>query len=244
MDEQTQNISKKELYDMNKSAKKKTAEVTDKKKLKKRIILWSGVALVLLGSVWGLMKLSEGTPDNGNNTPIITTAVSEDDIVLGNKDSKVILVEYSDFQCPACKAYQPLVKQLLKEKGDKFLFVYRHFPLPQHLQAKPASYAAEAAGKQGKFWEMHDMIFEKQTDWAGKKDADEIFTQYAKNLGLDMARFESDSASSAIRDKVANQYKSGIANSVNATPTFFLNGKKILPKSYEDLVKMIDEANG
>lgn len=239
-----QNMSKKELYDLNKASKKKTEDASEKRRNIKRVILWSSVAIVLAASVWGLIKLSDRpTDDNGNNT-IITTAVSADDNLAGNKDSKTILIEYSDFQCPACKAYHPLVKQLIKEQGDKFLFVYRHFPLPQHAQAKPAAYAAEAAGLQGKFWDMHEKLFDGQTNWAEKRNAEDIFTEYAKALNMDMAKYAEDISSAAVKDKVNNQYKSGVANFVNSTPTFFLNGKKIQPKSYEELVKLVTEANG
>jgi len=239
-----QNMSKKELYDLNKASKKKTEDASEKRRNIKRVILWSSVAIVLAASVWGLIKLSDRpTDDNGNNT-IITTAVSADDNLAGNKDSKTILIEYSDFQCPACKAYHPLVKQLIKEQGDKFLFVYRHFPLPQHAQAKPAAYAAEAAGLQGKFWDMHEKLFDGQTNWAEKRNAEDIFTEYAKALNMDMAKYAEDISSAAVKDKVNNQYKSGVANFVNSTPTFFLNGKKIQPKSYEELVRLVTEANG
>src|SRR3989344_1393308 len=115
-----QNMSKKELYDLNKASKKKTEDASEKRRNIKRVILWSSVAIVLAASVWGLIKLSDRpTDDNGNNT-IITTAVSADDNLAGNKDSKTILIEYSDFQCPACKAYHPLVKQLKKEMRKIF----------------------------------------------------------------------------------------------------------------------------
>ncbi|KKT42265.1 MAG: hypothetical protein UW28_C0003G0046 [Parcubacteria group bacterium GW2011_GWA2_44_13] len=241
--ENNQNLSKKELYEINRVAKKNAAETAAKKKRAKSAIIWSVVGLLVVGSVFGLIILANRSSDPGPS-PIITTAVSPDDLTVGNKDSKNILIEYSDFQCPACKAYHPLVKQLIKEHGQEFLFVYRHFPLPQHAQAKPAAYASEAAANQGKFWEMHDMIFDKQTDWAEKGNADEIFRKYAEALKLDMTKYDEDISLPAIENKVSDQYKSGVANFVNSTPTFFLNGKKIQPRSYEDFVKLIQEANG
>ena len=238
-----QNLSKKELYEINRVAKKNEAEIAAKKKRTKSALIWSVVGLLVVGSVLGLIMLAKRSSDPGPS-PIITTAVSPNDQVSGNKDSKNILIEYSDFQCPACKAYDPLVRQLLKEHGTELLFVYRHFPLPQHAQAKPAAYTSEAAANQGKFWEMHDMIFDKQTDWAGKRNADEIFRQYAEILKLDMAKYDEDISSAAIESKVSDQYKSGVANFVNSTPTFFLNGKKIQPGSYEEFVKIVQKANG
>ncbi|KKT41181.1 MAG: Na+/H+ antiporter, NhaA family protein, nonfunctional [Candidatus Giovannonibacteria bacterium GW2011_GWA2_44_13b] len=238
-----QPLSKKEVYELNRVAKKQEAEIAEKKKQRKSIIIWSVVGLAVLGSVWGMIILAKRSSDPGPS-PIITTAISADDQTTGNKDSKKILVEYSDFQCPACKAYQPLVKQLLKEHGTEFLFVYRHFPLPQHKNAKAGAYAAEAAGVQGKFWEMHDKLFDGQTDWAEKGNAGDIFIEYAKSLNLDINKFKEDFASDGVHQKVDRQYKSGVANFVNSTPTFFINGKKIQPRSYEEFVKLVEEVNG
>jgi protein-disulfide isomerase len=101
----------------------------------------------------------------GNAT--IPNIVAQDDWVKGNKDSKVIVVEYSDFQCPACAAYFPMVEQVMDEYKDKVAFVYRHFPLTSiHPHAEPMARAAEAAGKQGKFWEMYELIFKNQNAWS------------------------------------------------------------------------------
>lgn len=170
-------------------------------------------------------------------------ALAENDTVKGARDAKTILIEYSDFQCPACAAYQPVVKQLAQDFEGKIAIVYRHFPLQQHKHAKLAAYAAEAAGKQGKFWEMHDMIFEMQKEWSPQNDARDTFVGYAEKLGLDRARFISDIGSDEIVDKVDTQQKSGLRAKVNGTPMFFLNGKKLdTPRSYEDFKTTIGEA--
>ena len=115
----------------------------------------------LIGATWGMAQLAS----SGSKPALLTSAVSDSDWVKGNRSAPVVLVEYSDFQCPACAASAPLVKQLTEEFGNKIAFVYRHFPLPQHKNAYPAAQAAEAAGKQGKFWEMADLIFANQTKW-------------------------------------------------------------------------------
>lgn len=163
----------------------------------------------------------------------------------GNKDAKNIMVEYSDFQCPACRSYAPIVKQLSEEMGQDLVIVYRHFPLSQHKQADLAARAAEAAGNQGKFWEMNDKIFASQLDWADKSDAMDKFTAYAQELGLDIEKFKSDIVSSEVKAKVKNQYKSGIEAKVSSTPSFFINGQKIQnPKTYEEFKTIIQTLTG
>jgi protein-disulfide isomerase len=185
---------------------------------------------------------------SGNSTSdqpaLAVDAVAASDQTKGNSESKVLLVEYSDFQCPACGRYYPLLKQLNQELGDQIQFVYRHFPLKQtHKNAEPAAFAAEAAGKQGKFWEMHDLIFEGQKDWSEKRNAKETFAEYAQSLNLDMERFKTDVESKEIKNKVRNDYSSGIKAGVNSTPTLFLNGKKLQnPRGYEELKQLVEEA--
>lgn len=170
-------------------------------------------------------------------------ALAENDTVKGARDAKTTLIEYSDFQCPACAAYQPVVKQLAQDFEGKLAIVYRHFPLQQHKHAKLAAYAAEAAGKQGKFWEIHDMIFETQKEWSSQSDARDTFIGYVEKLGLDRMQFIADIDSEEIIDKVDAQQKSGLRAKVNGTPTFFLNGKKLdTPRAYDDFKTVISEA--
>jgi protein-disulfide isomerase len=234
------NLSKKEQYDIAKAAKQNVYDQAAHGKSTKRTVLWVSVIGILAVSLWGLTKLAATAP---NDDPLPTATalqtLSETDWKKGDIASSTVLIEYSDFQCPACAAYYPILKQLEKEHGDRFAFGYRHFPLSQHQQAKPAAYAAEAAGKQGKFWEMHDMIFERQSAWAGKRNADDIFLGYARTLNLDIDQFEQDRKSKETREKVDADYASGIANKVQATPTFFLNGIRIQPRSYDDFVRLL-----
>ena len=167
--------------------------------------------------------------------------VKENNYTLGSKDAKVAIVEFSDFQCPACGSAHPIIKRITQEYGDKILFVYRHFPLTNiRKQAELAAYAAEAAGKQGKFWEMYDLLFNNQEDWAGKSDAKDIFLDYAKELKLTLEQFEADLDLAEIKDKVEAQLSMGQAANVNATPTFYLNGTKIAtnPK-YEEFKDLL-----
>ena len=162
----------------------------------------------------------------------------------GPADPKVTLVEYSDFQCPACAAYCPVVNQISEEYKSNVRFIYRHFPLRRnHKNADITANASEAAGLQGKFWEMHGMIFEHQRDWAEKSNGEEIMIGYAKELSLDVERFKSDLNSQAVKDKVEADYQSGVQSQVDSTPTFFLNGQKIQnPKSLDEFKSVIDQA--
>ena len=202
----------------------------------KRIALWS---LILIGiglAVWGMAKFATSS---GSQPYLIARAISETDWVKGNREASVVLIEYSDLQCPACAAYAPIVNRITEEFSDRIAFVYRHFPLPQHQNAELASRATEAAGKQGKFWEMVDQIFANQNTWANERNAQEVFRAYAQSIGLDVAQFENDRNSREIKNKIENDYLSGIQSRINSTPTFFLNGEKIQPQNYEEFRNLI-----
>ena len=155
----------------------------------------------------------------------------------GNASASAYLVEFSDFQCPACKAFQPLISDIFSKYSDKLLFGYRHYPLPQHPFAEKAAYAAEAAGKQGKFWEYHDKLFAQNQD----NFSDQMFSDIAKELGLNEEQFNQDKESSQIKEKVSNDHNAGNTFSVNATPTFYLNGEKLTLRSGQDLLTAIED---
>lgn len=210
----------------------------------KNLIVFGVIIAIAAGAGYYFFFAPEKSevPEPASSSFSIDT-LAENDTVKGPRDAKTVLIEYSDFQCPACAAYQPIVKQLAQDFEEKIAVVYRHFPLQQHKHAKLAAYAAEAAGKQGKFWEMHDMIFETQKEWSSQSDARDTFIGYAEKLGLDRAQFISDINSDGIIDKVDSQQKSGLRARVNGTPTFFLNGKKLdTPRAYDDFKNVIKEA--
>ncbi|NUQ57035.1 MAG: DsbA family protein [Candidatus Paceibacter sp.] len=191
-----------------------------------------------------MIKLASVKPGNNgdNDSNLTVSALSATDQIKGNASSTNVIIEYSDFQCPACASYHPIVKQFVADSGDKVAFVYRHFPLPQHKNAKTSAAAAEAAGKQGKFWEMHDLIFENQKAWENSAKAEEIFTGYARQLGLNVEQFAADYNSEEIKAKVDADYKSGVKAGVNSTPSFFLNGKKITnPRSYDEFKTLLQQ---
>jgi len=153
-------------------------------------------------------------------TARLALPVSDRDHILGPETATVTLLEYGDYECPYCGLAHPIVKELLRRFGDQLRFVFRHFPLIQvHPHAEHAAQAAEAAGRQGKFWEMHDYLFEHQ-------DAldDTNLVLYAIDLNLDLPRFEQDFGDPAIIEHIREDVLSGIQSGVNGTPTFFING--------------------
>jgi protein-disulfide isomerase len=179
---------------------------------------------------------------SASNEPLPTAEITATDWKKGT-ESKVTLLEYADFQCPACGQYYPLVEEVLKDVGGSITYVYRHMPLNQHINAVPAALAAEAAGKQGKFWEMYTQLFTHQVDWSESKDPFTIFSGYAKALGLDMDQFTTTYNDPLVKAKITDSYKAGIKLGVEGTPTFFLNGKKIVtPRSKEEFESIINDA--
>lgn len=218
---------------------------TQSQKVLRRRLLFIGGGLAAL---FLLVLLAFGFAGKGGEketASVLFGAVASDDWKRGNDSAKAVLIEYSDFQCPACGSYYPLVKALHEEFGDSLLVVYRHFPLSQiHANAEPAGRAAEAAGKQGKFWEMHDLLFERQKEWSVDRNASGTFAAYAGALGLDTSRFINDFNSQEVKAEVAADYESGFRAGIAGTPTFFLNGKKIQnPRSYEEFKKVISESS-
>jgi protein-disulfide isomerase len=155
-----------------------------------------------------------------DKSAMLTQPVSAQDHAEGPADAPLTLVEYGDYQCPYCRAAYPVVKRLQKTLGKKLRFVFRNFPLTQaHPYALTAAQAAEAAALQGKFWEMHDLLFEEQ---ALLKP--EIIHSWGKRIGLDLKQFEDDIKESVVEKRIKEDRRSGIRSGVNGTPTFFING--------------------
>ncbi len=161
----------------------------------------------------------------------------------GNEPSEaqVHIVKYSDYQCPACKYFVSIEEQLREEYGDKISITDKNFPLSMHEYSQLAARAAESARAQGKFQEMHDLIFAGQEQWA-RGNAESTFIGYAKSLDLDMDTFKNDLNSAEMQRIVMADKQEGIALNVNATPTFFVNGKEIknLPRTFEQFKSIID----
>ncbi|OHA97221.1 MAG: hypothetical protein A3E02_02135 [Candidatus Zambryskibacteria bacterium RIFCSPHIGHO2_12_FULL_38_34] len=162
------------------------------------------------------------------------------DHVSGNASSSVVVIEYSDFQCPACRTYYPVTKQLIAEFGNEIAFVYRHFPLVGiHPNAQLAAQAAEAAAKQGKFWQMHDLLFEKQNEWANVASPKSLFESYAILTGISVEQFKTDITSQEVINFVRAERTNAIKLRLQGTPTFFVNGKQIQNPASVDAFRVI-----
>ena len=198
--------------------------------------MWTAVIVIIVVSVIGMFFLAGG----GSNTSIDDISINNDEIdlsqewVKGNPEAEHIIVEYSDFQCPACAGRAPMLSTIMKEFKNDVAFVYRHFPLPQHEHAFITGQAAEAAGQEGKFFEMHDIIFDNQAAWQSMSvsQVEELMLDYAEQIGIsDMEAFEKYMNSSEARDAVETDYIGGVALGINSTPTVFFNGE-VVPNSY------------
>jgi protein-disulfide isomerase len=183
---------------------------------------------------------SSPTPDPGTEPP-----GAEPPHIRGNVNAPVTLEEFADFQCGSCGAYYPELKKIESEFGDKLRVIFRERPLiPPHEHALMAAQAAEAAGLQGRFWEMHDKLYENQKTWSEAKDLLPLYVDYAKQIGLDTDRFMKDLNGEAVAARIFQDGKRAHALSVNSTPTFFVNGKEAKDDQWkpEGLRAMINQA--
>lgn len=151
----------------------------------------------------------------------------------GPDDAKVSIVEFSDFECPACRAAEATLRGLLDAHKTDVRFSFKHFPLSIHEWARPAALAAECAGRQGKFWPYHDMLYDHQNDWTNDK-ADQFFERYATDVKLDVPAWKA--CLSTASEAVKADMKDGQDAFINATPTFFIDGRRFVgPKQFIDL---------
>ena len=198
-------------------------------------IIFGAVIVVVLGGLVVYSRVSNPSIDVSSidtNSATVASAQNGEiaDHVYGKADSKVVFVEYGDFQCPSCGGAYAQVKSATEEYKDKVAFIFRNFPLTtKHPNARAAAGAAEAAGLQNKYWEMHDVLYEGQSSWENLTgdNRTNVFVGYAKQLGLDTEKFKTDLASSAVNKKISFDQAIGKKIGVNATPTFYLNGKQL-----------------
>ncbi len=162
--------------------------------------------------------------------------VAPDSFAIGNASASAWLVEFSDFQCPACRAFAPVVDELVRAYPDKLLFVYRHYPLSKHPQAKPAATAAEAAGLQGKFWQMSKLLFENQDGLSANP-----WGRLADELKLDRVKFDAALTADTLKAKVDRDETAAIRLGLPGTPSFFLNGVRLTVASPGELKKAVEE---
>lgn len=184
------------------------------------LIFWSQANKVSVDvSEYDSYRAIVASDDNGNIA----------DHIKGNKDAKIILVEYGDYQCPGCGGAHPIVSKIVDDYKEDILFIYRNYPLPGHTNARSAVAAAEAAGLQDKYWEMHDKLFTNQNDWANAnaKNRTTVFKSYASSLGLDIDKFVKDMTSDEISKKIGFDLALGKKDNVTMTPSFYINGKAL-----------------
>lgn len=158
-------------------------------------------------------------------------------------DNKVTLVEFLDFECEACRAAYPFIEDLREKYAGKVTFVVRYFPIPSHQNAFNAAMAVEAAAQQDKFEPMYKRMYQTQAQWGEKQESKaSLFRSFAKNLGLDLNKYDIDVASTATKDRITLDQQDGAALGVSGTPTFFLNGKKVTATTTEEFTSAIDKA--
>lgn len=165
--------------------------------------------------------------------------------VYGNAESKVVLTEFVDFQCEACKAFYPTVKEVKEKYKDTVKFEIRYFPIAtSHANARAAAATAQSAAKQGKFFEMHDLLFEKQDEWGESRDRTALFESYAEEIGLDMDQYRTDLTSPETQEVIQADLALVKKLGGDGTPTFALNGKKIdnPQNTVEAFSELLDDA--
>lgn len=216
----------------------------------KRALPFIIILVVFAGAVavaWSLKEsavsgppVATPTPSVANSdSPVATTRQTvhpgaDPPHAIGPATAPVTLEEFGDFQCPPCGLLHPVLKTMEKEFGDKLRVIFREYPLvPTHQHALSAARAAEAAGLQGKFWQMHDLIFENQKAWDKAFDARPIFEDYAQKIGLDMAKYRKDVASEIVEQRIFQDGKRAHALGVQGTPTVFINGRELPFQSLE-----------
>lgn len=168
----------------------------------------------------------------------LTPSVNSKDHIQGNTNAPIVLVEYGDYQCPYCADFYYTMKKIQEKMGNKLAFVFRNFPLDMHPNALHAAVAAEIMAKHGKFWQMHDMLYENQ-DHLG----DNYLLEYARKLGVSENEFKRDFNNEEFLDTVQENIDSGLKSGVNGTPSIFINGQRYEGEnSYESLMAFLKES--
>ena len=190
-----------------------------------------GIALSTLGSGTLLYRAKRQQLKNIPESESVLAKTNTDSAhIRGNPDAPVTLEEFGDFQCPPCGKFSEFVEELLKEYNSRLRLVFRNFPLSGHEHAREAALAAEAAGLQGKFWEMHDTLYREQETWTKAPNVRELFESYAGTIGLNVDQFKKDVDGDKARERVDSDRALADFLGVKATPTLFINNRPVDPK--------------
>jgi protein-disulfide isomerase len=190
------------------------------------------VGILLAGGAALFMSKQSGAPEETSAAASATTPVPQGGgRTRGPQNAPVTLVEFGDYQCPSCGYYAPIVLEVLKRYPQQVRLEFHHFPLVGiHQWAMPAALASEAAGEQGKFWEMHDLLYENQEKWSKSQNAEAEFVAYATQLGLNVNRFMQSMRDPVVQQRILEDVKRATDGKINETPTFFINGEKVTQK--------------
>src|SRR5437773_752520 len=193
-------------------------------------IIVVGVALVTFGSGTMLYRAKRPQVKSIPESQSVPPRSDASAHVRGNPDAPVTLEEFGDFQCPPCGQFAGFVEELLKEYDSRLRVVFRNFPLSGHEHAREAALAAEAAGLQGKFWEMHDTLYREQETWSKAPNARELFESYAGTIGLNVDQFKKDVDSDKVRERIDSDRALADSLGIKVTPTLFINNHPVDPK--------------
>lgn len=187
------------------------------------IVVGVGISTIVAGSILYRASVVNSRPRD----QVSKAQPGSEEHVRGDRDAPVTIEEFGDLECPPCGALAPIIKQLEVEYRGKIRVVFRHFPLVTHPHSRAAAIAAEAAGLQGHFWEMHDVLYQQQGSWSKTPDPLTLFTSYARVLGLDPERFERDRISPAIQARITADQARAKSLNVDVTPSVFVNGQAV-----------------
>ena len=210
-----------------------------------RLVLWILLAaIVAAGLVWYAVLTTNRPAPEPQQPAANAQLVREDSHRLTSPAvEKAQLVEFLDFECESCRAAHPLVEELKKEYGDRITFVNRYFPLPGHSNSGTAALAVEASAQQGQYEQMATKLFETQTEWGGKQESQApVFRGYARELGLNLARYDAAVADESTKDRIRKDAADGTSLGVTGTPTFFLNGKKLVLNTETEFRQLLTDA--
>lgn len=236
-------MQKKNYSPESSAAWKESMEKQQKKDMMTKLIMWGGIIIVSVIGLAALVFVANKSTDKTTKVENANLpAPKSTDIIVGDKNAKVVITEYADFQCPACASYSPVVNKILSDYPNKVKLVYRFFPLKSiHKNAQISGQAGYAAYKLGKFPEIKDSLYSNQVDWENLKDPREIFEGYAQTAGLDVTKFREIMNSDEAKKAVEAGENEAIGLGLNSTPSFFIGKNQVKPASYDDFKKLIDE---